>query len=316
MENLAANEFNRGRRVGVMLPDGELNLIVHTVLACLGSVLTTIDNNVDHEQFSRVMDYTKLETLMWMPDTFHEEIFLELQKTISEFQKYPAMEYRPGRWSCTRFPHLHKIFSCDEYPFTELGLVRLVDYLGKIPYRDATKVISTLQPSDQVLMYTRLTEDGPRGRMYTHSDVLATANHVGELLQLGVGDRITLSVPLQNEMCYAIGLWAPLIHGCYVTIPGYNWNPEEQLKYSHEEHSSIIIASPWAMGEIISHESFGKYNLSRIKKVLLVSETPAPQRLIEALKAKNWTVFTMSPREKANGTNFVPPVRTRMGFVD
>jgi fatty-acyl-CoA synthase len=273
--------------------------------------------NANAAEFSSLLDFTKVDGILWSPDTHHSQLFDDMQKIVPEFEYYPIHYRRTGRYRYDRFPYLEKIFSADDYPFITQGFIKLKDVKSTNRITSPVpKIAATLQPNDPIITYTNITPNGPTGKTFTHNDILATANRVGELLKLDVGDRVTLSVPLHNVLGHAIGIWSALAHGSYVVIPSQTFDAEEHIKQTHEEHCTAIIATPENLHAMLSHENLKKYNLSKVTKLLIVSEAPVASQFLDMAQSKGWTVSTMRPREKAQGVDFVTPVRTRMGFTD
>jgi len=138
-------------------------------------------------------------------------------------------------------------------------------------------------------------------RSYTHQDIAITANRVGELLSLELGDRICLSLPLHTELAHAIGIWSALTHGAFVVLPTEFYDSEVHLKTISEEYCNTWITTPSYLSDILKSPNLTKFPLSKLKKTLVVSEETVPIELLQPLKDLNIHTITMNPREKVQG---------------
>lgn len=288
--------------VSVLLPEGAVNAMIPLSLAKIGLVTTMFPSRIKtKEEFCALMDYIKPRSLIWRPDTYYRQIWDDMKEICHEFEWYPSPFRRGEQWWCDRFPGLNKVINADSRHIPEARFITLRDlniYNNFLGNQEILKAAASLTPNDRIFIYTKLLEGNKvEAWSYTHNDFAITANRVGELLSLEVGDRVCLSLPLGTQLGHAIGLWSVFTHGAFVVLPTEVFNADEHLRSFVEESCNTLIASPEYLGELIKNSK----KLATLKKVLIVSETPVPSELIQKVKDLKVFVVTMNPREKCPG---------------
>jgi len=296
----------KGHRVAFALPEGAENVILQISTAKIGTVFTLLKHNPNAQELTELLDYLKPTGLIWRPNTIHQQLWEDMKLIVPEFDVYP-FQYRKGPWWCARFPGLRDVIQADHRPIIEAGFITLRDMRenNNITSSIIPKIAATIQPEDAVAIYAHISDNKIQAKSYNHNDFSATANRVGEILGLEPGDRVCLSVPLQEELAHAIGIWSAFVHGAFVVIPSEFYEPEVHLKTIVDEFCNVLIVSPAYASDFLKNANLKKYNLSKLKKILVVSET-VPVELIQQLKDLHVNVATFNPKEKAKGVELSP----------
>eukprot|EP01118_Nematostelium_gracile_P018013 TRINITY_DN7854_c0_g1_i1.p1 TRINITY_DN7854_c0_g1~~TRINITY_DN7854_c0_g1_i1.p1 ORF type:complete len:377 (-),score=111.76 TRINITY_DN7854_c0_g1_i1:34-1164(-) len=294
-------KHEKGTKVVWILPEGGENVALQISSAKIGSVFSFAKSDVNSKELSDILDHQRPTGLIWRPQSFHTALYEDMKQIVPEFDYYP-FPYRPGPWWCDRFRGLRDVFTADIRPIRESGFITLRDI--KIANLAAPshipKAAKLIKPEDTAAIYNEFENGQLKATSYSHDDFHNVAEAVANQFKLEIGDRTCLSLPLCSPLGHATGIWSSLIRGAFVVIPSDKYDPQKHLKTIPEEYCNAMIASPEYAKEFFTSDNVSKYNLNKLKKVLLVGQS-VDQQLVNHIRGLKFDVQTFNPKEKAKG---------------
>jgi len=256
--------------------------------------LASIANELPSAQFADMMDFVKPRILIFHP----KELGFPLKQLIPEISE---MVHRDLLHS-ERFPYLKNLVHTQlerEHESVSLkSLFMFRPFINQLP-----KIIPQVTNQDDVLIETNSILNGDKiekeALVYSQFNVLNTGYFIGKSMEFAPEDRICVLLPLTKYNGLAIGFWSSIACGSNVVIPSKQpSNFESTLKAISIEKCSVLIATIEYFDALSKLASLKDYDLSSLKKVLLVGTSqnqPVSQDAVSRFGVKD--IFTFNSKE-------------------
>jgi acyl-[acyl-carrier-protein]-phospholipid O-acyltransferase/long-chain-fatty-acid--[acyl-carrier-protein] ligase len=213
--------FERGERVGVLLPPSAAGAMANLSILALGAVPVNLNHTASKESFERMLEKAGIKKIL-TAESYREKIGLE---------EMPQM---------IRVESLLRGSSGVEKALTLTQAIFLPQFLLRKMYFDAR----TTRDDLCTVMFSSGTTGDPKGVMLTHGNICSNIESIYELLQLRRGDVILGSLPLFHSFGFTGTLFLPLLGGIPVI---YHPNPvdaQQVTKLIRNYRASMLLTTP------------------------------------------------------------------------
>lgn len=189
--NLDAIGLRPGDKVSVYLPNGPLPAILLLAIMASGMVVNPINLLSQPSQLVHVLSHSDTRLVFTC-----KEYLPSLTQALRQVEREVAVVVcEPDSMQLPLVPSLPALSSARDAPGG-----------GLIGHQ--------VQPDEAALiMYTSGTTGVPKGVLLSHANLLANANSITNVHQLGESDRVMVSLPLYHINALVVALITPLFHG-------------------------------------------------------------------------------------------------------
>lgn len=253
---LAALGLRLGDALAIWLPNRPLWYVAQYAAARLGVVVVALNPRYRAQELTYILAQSDAVALLVTDHLGAVDYFETLQQVLPELAHAV-----PGELESAACPRLRHVIVDAEDPYP--GCVRLPDVLDDADTADAPG--PGPGPDDVLtLLYTSGTTSFPKGAMITHRNAVPHGWHCGEVLGLGVHDRVLHALP-------AAGTWGGLnipltawSHGAGLVLME-TYDPLRALSLIERERCTVWNAVDTMVKPMLEHPDLDRYDRSSLR---------------------------------------------------
>ncbi|MGX9135123.1 long-chain-fatty-acid--CoA ligase [Rummeliibacillus sp. JY-2-4R] len=255
---LVQKGFQKGDRIGLMLPNGIHYVISYYAAQRLGGTVVQVNPVYQRYELEYIVEDA---TPRWFVCEPHQE---EKLTKIEMFEK------------------INIIYTKDENDIDQLQLKKIVELLPPL----------NIDPKEDiaVIQYTGGTTGRSKGVMLTHFNILANIHQTGQVFEEVIkkgSERILGVAPLTHAMAMTNMNYTILNAATYIILEKFN--ASKVLELVREYRPTYFLGSPTMYIALLNHPDVENYDLSCFK-ICLSGSAPLPVEVIKKLEEKTGAI--------------------------
>ena len=276
-ENLLADGFRPGDRIGIWAPNGIEWILSQYATAIAGIILVNVNPAYRQSELEYALNKVQCNGLI-LADRFKTSCYPEILMSLSPELKQAAV----SELQLTHLPHLRRVFSIGAPPcnaFTPFS--NLLRPSNDTAPQLLNETVSGLGANDPInIQFTSGTTGAPKGATLTHRNILNNGFFTARILSFGLSDRVCLPVPLYHCFGMVLGNLACLTSGATVVLPSAGFDPATALAAVQDESCTALYGVPAMFSAILEHEDFRTTNVASLRTGIMAG-APCPVELMK-----------------------------------
>ena len=247
------------------------------------AILVNINPAYRNVELEHALRSARVQSLFLMP-TFRKSDYIDMLGGLCPELKQSG----PGRLTIGRLPELARVIVFDpdnamatDRPVPGCFTWQEVLALGEaVPETVADERVDTLETDDPInIQFTSGTTGFPKPVVLTHHNILNNAFFAGEIMGLGVSDRLCVPVPFYHCFGMVLSNLACFTHGATVVLPSAHFEPQLTLQAVQDERCTALHGVPTMFVAELACDDFPTYDLSSLRTGIMAG-APCPPEIM------------------------------------
>ncbi|MFT5710845.1 MAG: fatty-acyl-CoA synthase [Halioglobus sp.] len=254
--------IKKGDRVGIWGPNSFEWCVTQLATAKIGVILVCLNPAYRLTELGYALNKVECKAII-TAESFKQSNYLDMLRELA-----PELDTcRAGELQSERLPALrHVIAISDHVRDGILNFTQVLERSSSTGLKEVAAIQRNIDPDEPInIQFTSGTTGSPKGATLTHYNVLNNGAIIGAGMQLGIGDKLCIPVPLYHCFGMVLGNLACIAHGATAVLPGQSFDPETTLSVVEAERCTALHGVPTMFIAALEHPRFPEFDLTSLR---------------------------------------------------
>jgi fatty-acyl-CoA synthase len=287
---LVALGLSPGDRVGVWAPNCAEWALTQFATAKAGIILVNINPAYRLSEVEFTLKKVGVKALI-CADRFKTSDYPAMLEEIAP----EIVSARTGKISAARLPALEWVAKIGGRPRTGwLAFDDIACHADAASTQRLREISARLRATDAInIQFTSGTTGLPKGATLSHRNILNNALFTGRQMNLDMGDRLCIPVPLYHCFGMVLGNLACIARGATMVYPEAGFDPASVLATVEAERCTALHGVPTMFIAELEHPDFERFDLSSLRTGIMAG-APCPvevmRRVVTRMNMRDITI--------------------------
>jgi fatty-acyl-CoA synthase len=242
--------LGRGDRIAIILPNRPEWIVALLACARLGAVVVPVNPRLNYHELKYQLRHAEASAAF----------------TAEQFDGIDFLQYFEDVWA--ELPDLQYLVTVgDEALWYDDRIYRFEDLVSSGEGRRCPEPSSAGDDSDLALLYTSGTMGKPKGVRLSHRAVIETAVHTGDVIAMGLRDRVLVALPLFTIFGFGVAIGAVAVGATLVLEEEFD--PREALRLLEAERVTVLHGVPTMFHLLMRDATFNPTRLRTLRSGII-----------------------------------------------